>query len=1035
MAVLPVSPAPISSPAPIMSTPAPMSTQPAQNMTPVPAPVTPRPSATIASAPTPSSAPTAPPIATVSPLTAVYDRNTADAARNVVRNEALALNLPAAPSTPSDPALVSAYMNAQARGLVPVLSFAPGQDQNTAMREALSRAGQWSPTGPTSLPQASSTSTTAYATPTSPGRSHPYTTRQRPGSDGYSFVDYNVSTITGEEVDSNGMPLRSGSSSGSGSSGSGSQGSSGTSGSQNGTNGQAGAGQSNQPMSSGEALLQQFLERQRDIGDLSVSEQNSIDAAGRAAGAAYDPIIAEAKEEKKQGMAKGLIAGGQSGGFLNSQIAGVAAFTPTQGGTFVGEGGSLYRLQDRYIGAIANLESKKLAAIQDAMVQRTKAIRTGKGEDLDRMKQAFDMAMQIDREKREVAQEGLDKLIKLQQLKKYEREDDMETFKSISEAGIDVDPEYFQDLDAKYKRPQGTYQALWDVQQDVRRDKALGDQIERQAKMTQNAERIIGIADKMGINTPVYVDGSVYTYQGKKAENVESGTQVDSTGRMTYWEFNKDNKTTKTVDMGFIGAMKDGWQRLTDDRGNPWAVNTKTKQTLPMSPSQTMQTWQTIIPEGSRTTPWRPATDPMAGQCGAVMNDCNDPSVGRIWGDTIQQKLDVVKGGNRDTGQPWEVPVDQAQEGDTLVFSVGTTGHVARVNQREIGPDGKLVYRLFESNMVPPGGRQISSTRVVRADDPSLVAAARVPTRPELNAGPDSLATSNAITPYRPTFGGQTTEQLFAQTDEWRSERLTPAEAKSLGVAYGMTRGEAADKGITPGAKPTTASLSLPSFDEWARGMERSLASDPSIMSSDPRKLREVYDRTVGAAPSYLDASFGLSLKFPGDSKGQAFLADLQSTIDKGDFPRAKDKLKKAALDTADMETGRQVRGRDSSLRALDSIERDLQEYTKKGGSLNILTGTYEDMARKIGTVSDPERRRIATKIQSAIADYRKSISGAAFTESEKKEYDAMFPSTLNTEALNLANISAMRDIFNQGNESFYRQQLGNENYEAIFGF
>lgn len=1011
--------------------------------------------------PSPSPTPAAP-ISVTSQLAAVYDRNTADPARNAVRTQATGLQLPSVPSSDPDPALLGSYMSAQARGLVPPLSYGAGEDVNARMRDALASAGRQQASGQP-LPQTTPDGRTIAAfSPLTNLPSGPLPTRDMP-EDGEPWRAVRADTpgygtgaprgVTGT-TDAQGRttfdyPALAQQPGGGGGGNSSAAPNNRAEGTYPGTSPAPSSGRTFAPVGSGtqaaaaagaagssssEDFLRDFLRQQAGLNTLTAEEQASVEQAGRDADAMYAPVIAEAKEEKKQGMAKGLIAAGQSGGFLNSQFAGIGAFVPTEGGTFIGQGGSLMRLQDNYSNAIANLEGKRIAAIRQAMAQRTEAIRTGKVENMKLAKDAFDMAMQIDREKRAVAQEGLDRLVKLQQLKKYEKDDDMETFKAISEAGIDVDDEYFQELDAKYGRPQGTYKTLWTVQQDVRRDKNIDDQLERETKMQAHAKSIIDIADKMGTNVPVYVDGHTYTYQGRKAEDYESGTQTDNMGRMTYWEYNRGTGATKTVDMGFVGQAKDGWTRMTDDSGNPWMVNSKTRQTVPAFPSQTMATWQAVVPDGATTTPWRSAADPMSGQCGAVMNDCNDPEVGRIWGDTLAQKMAVVKGKNPVTGENWEVPVNQAMEGDTLVMAYGTTGHVARVNQREVGPDGVPVYRLFEANAVPPGGRQISSTRTVRADDPKIVGAARVPTRPELLAGPDSPVTSAAIGLRRPTFGGLTADQMLAKSDEWRSERLSGEELKATGLPYGTTRGEAQDRGIIPGAAPSSnLGVNLPSFEEFSRQAEKELAKDPNVLAINPNQLREMYDRTVGAAPSYLDGAYNLSFKFT-DKKGPAFVADVQKAIEAGDFERAKDKLMKGALDTADSTTAQQVRGRDASLRALLNIQQDLGQFVARGGNTNIFTGTREQIANKVGMVYDAEARRIATKIQAAVSDYRKSVSGASFTEQEKAEYDSMFPSVSSSQALNTSRLEGLLEVFRNSNETFYRQQLGNQNYDAIFG-
>jgi hypothetical protein len=43
----------------------------------------------------------------------------------------------------------------------------------------------------------------------------------------------------------------------------------------------------------------------------------------------------------------------------------------------------------------------------------------------------------------------------------------------------------------------------------------------------------------------------------------------------------------------------------------------------------------------------------------------------------------------------------------------------------------------------------------------------------------------------------------------------------------------------------------------------------------------------------------------------------------------------------------------------------------------------------------------LATQINVAIQNYRKAISGAAFSEAEAAEYAAIFPSTKNSKELN----------------------------------
>ena len=230
-----------------------------------------------------------------------------------------------------------------------------------------------------------------------------------------------------------------------------------------------------------------------------------------------------------------------------------------------------------------------------------------------------------------------------------------------------------------------------------------------------------------------------------------------------------------------------------------------------------------------------------------------------------------------------------------------------------------------------------------------------------------------------------------------------------------------------------TGQLDIPDFNTFARNIEQKAVESGTATSMNPAVLEELYNKQVKPLPAYVAAAEQVALELTGDKKGPLFIADIKKLVESGDLSRAKDRLKKVALDTVDPTTAQQTRGRDATMRALKNIETDLEAYRAKYKDMNILSGTAEQIKNKIGKVQNADQKRIATKIQAAVADYRKAISGAAFTEQEKAEYDAMFPSIMNEESLNTANIQAMMETFAQANESFYRQQFGNENYELIF--
>lgn len=130
-----------------------------------------------------------------------------------------------------------------------------------------------------------------------------------------------------------------------------------------------------------------------------------------------------------------------------------------------------------------------------------------------------------------------------------------------------------------------------------------------------------------------------------------------------------------------------------------------------------------------------------------------------------------------------------------------------------------------------------------------------------------------------------------------------------------------------------------------------------------------------------------------------------------------------------------QAYGRVEALNALDDIEGLISQFEQAGGSLGLLKGNEEQIFQAMGKTSDPQVAQIGSAIAFSIQAYRKAISGAAFTESESKEYEALFPSTKNSSQLNQAKIGALRDRFNGSQRSVLGTRLGSRDiYDNIVG-
>jgi hypothetical protein len=190
---------------------------------------------------------------------------------------------------------------------------------------------------------------------------------------------------------------------------------------------------------------------------------------------------------------------------------------------------------------------------------------------------------------------------------------------------------------------------------------------------------------------------------------------------------------------------------------------------------------------------------------------------------------------------------------------------------------------------------------------------------------------------------------------------------------------------------------------------------------------------STGANAPYADALANVSAYLPADQAKRA-QATVSDYLTKGNTAGAKQYLQNLVYSAVPAAQQSAVIGRFQALNNLSDVQSALAEYTAAGGNTNLLTGKVEEFAQKVGVTSNPELAAIANRINLSIQAYRQAISGAAFTESETKQYNAAFPSTGNVKELNEAKIKSLQAAFNANNKAIVQQYIGPSNYDALFG-
>jgi len=184
---------------------------------------------------------------------------------------------------------------------------------------------------------------------------------------------------------------------------------------------------------------------------------------------------------------------------------------------------------------------------------------------------------------------------------------------------------------------------------------------------------------------------------------------------------------------------------------------------------------------------------------------------------------------------------------------------------------------------------------------------------------------------------------------------------------------------------------------------------------------------------SIKDAAESISLDMTKDTADR-FLNTLDRSIEDGNIGRVKDLLISQSINTLGTEEARSRRGDKRAVELMDEIAADLAAYENAGGSTDIFTGTDEKVREKLGTIADVRLAELANKVQLAVQSYRKAISGAAFTESESKEYKRIFPDIDKTSKLNTALINSAKEVL-QGNVDFViKEKIGEDAFNELFG-
>lgn len=185
--------------------------------------------------------------------------------------------------------------------------------------------------------------------------------------------------------------------------------------------------------------------------------------------------------------------------------------------------------------------------------------------------------------------------------------------------------------------------------------------------------------------------------------------------------------------------------------------------------------------------------------------------------------------------------------------------------------------------------------------------------------------------------------------------------------------------------------------------------------------------------PAYRNALERVIGNLPANRRGPK-VTHAERLLAEQNEPELKDFIRQTAIDTENVDTKNQVLGRMATIASLNDTLAILRELKAKGVPTNILTGTLEDVARKLGTSTNTEYVELANRLQGTLINYRRAATGVAFGEREGQAYEKMFPNYRNTLPVNEALISGLMREMTTYDRVYWEHKLGKDGAELILG-
>lgn len=166
------------------------------------------------------------------------------------------------------------------------------------------------------------------------------------------------------------------------------------------------------------------------------------------------------------------------------------------------------------------------------------------------------------------------------------------------------------------------------------------------------------------------------------------------------------------------------------------------------------------------------------------------------------------------------------------------------------------------------------------------------------------------------------------------------------------------------------------------------------------------------------------------DADVERKMSTLTNAMLNDDFPEVKRQVANGVLGGG---TGTKYDDMQTTLNLIDDVKKDIQNYKAKGGDMGIISGTFEQVANKVGKTSDPDLASLKFKLNNITRSYTRAISGLAVTDQEYGRIYADNAKIIGDTEFNETMLDAFAQTAKIEQETAIKRQLG-KHFDLLFG-